>query len=169
MSPIPISDRFHDENETMKESISTHEARWTTVPAGTFTLILYPPLVLDYDPSQWLDRSDYRKNPPMLKNGLDSLQLPSCGLGILSHSGFFPAPDETVVLGDGRYLVASFSDLVPGEISTFYFEDEALPNFDYEKYGIPVLQVNALESEWKECRRLAEELIETIHAPLNSN
>jgi hypothetical protein len=153
----------------MKGLLSTQEARRTPVPSGTFVLLLYPPLVLDYDPSLWVDQSDYNPNPPMLKNSLQSRTRTSCGLWILAHSGFSPIPDETVVLGNGRYLVASFDDMVPGEIHAFYFEDEAIPNFEYEKYGIPVLQLGAVESEWQDCRRLGEELIATIHLPLGNN
>jgi hypothetical protein len=135
----------------------------TRVPAGTMALIDYPPLIMHYDPTSWIDRSQYTDLKTRV-NFLDAVGLETCILGVQGPSGFFPSPDEIYTLGNVRYQFSMFEDQPAGSITAYYIEDESLAGYDYN-IGLPVLSIRASPSEFQDCRIRAEEVLSTLQAP----
>ena len=141
----------------------------TPVPAGTYAIMIYPPLMMNYDPMVWKDESHYESQRLMpvyfISNYLQSLNLESCVIGPQGPIGDFPLTPETVQLGRVRYHVVTFTTEMPEDsVNAYYIEDQSLPDFNYEN-GTAVLSVRANPSEWDRCKALAEEVLATLHAP----
>ena len=151
-----------EEDETLKEPISTLEARSTPVPAGVMVLLSYPPLVMDYDPARWQDESDYSPTEQLV-NHLQSKAASTCQIGIVpGPSGFFPTPDEIIRLGSVEYQVTRLVDLAVSNEVISYIENESLSGFDYDLNGLPVIFLSASASEMTDCRRHAEIVLATL-------
>jgi hypothetical protein len=119
---------------------------------------------MDFDLDLWLDESEYAQTE-FSRNQLRSKVLSTCLIGIGGSSGFYPPADDLVRLGSVDYEVSSFEDEVPGEVVAYYFEEESLAEFDYDREGLPAIQLRAMQSEWMECRRLAEPVLATLRVP----
>lgn len=132
----------------------------TAVPAGTFALELYPPLVLTYNPAVWQDHSEYA-NPQQLVNYLQARSLPSCQVSTLGHSGWYPDDLQPLQLGQVKYQAGQVSE-ADGAIYWAYFEDQSLAGFDYTN-GLVILMAKSDRKDWDTCRPLVEELLATLH------
>jgi len=118
---------------------------------------------MDYDPSVWEDKSRFA-DPTVIVNYLEHRKLTTCILGVIGPSGNFPIPSEIINLGKLRYEVTVYEHQIPGKIMALYIEDKPLAGYDSE-VGYPVLNIQASPSEWKDCKKAAEEILSTIHSP----
>ncbi|MCL4560963.1 MAG: hypothetical protein M1281_10150 [Chloroflexi bacterium] len=129
---------------------------------GVFALQYYPPLVMEYDPNLWLDKSE-PDNPSMYVNFLQFKKLASCTIGVSLPSGMNPMPFETVRLGDVVYDVYTFPHADTGTITNVYYANHAVPGADYS-IGIPMPMIESNLSEWDECKALGEQVLATLHS-----
>lgn len=146
----------------------------TPVPTGVFVLFFYEPLVMNYDPSIWEDRSNYaewgtNRNPAtgtIIENYLQAKDLKSCAIGVQGPTGFQgPHSTEIVRLGNIDYTVLTLQDSSPASIGAFYIVDQSLIGYNDDIHGLPVLGVGASPSEWKACKASAEKVLSTLHVP----
>src|SRR5687768_12643891 len=81
----------------------------TAIPRGTFALLIYPPLIMNYDASAWKDESYYAdmssKRAYAVPNYLQFLSLASCQIGVQGSTGDFPSTPETIQLDSVQYEV----------------------------------------------------------------
>lgn len=140
----------------------------TTVPPGVFALLIYPPLIMDYDASAWKDGSRYAETSfsPVYSvlNYLQSLRVETCQIGIQGPTGDFPLTPEVTQLGSVKYEVVTFTDAPSDLVTAYYIENNSLTGFNYET-GTSVLVVQASSLEWNECKTLAEEVLSTLRIP----
>jgi len=135
----------------------------TPVPPGVLPLLFYPPLIMNYDTYLWKDESRYT-DPVYMANYIRAQSIETCTLGVQGPSGFYPTPEEIVHLGDVKYQIVTEENLLPGSVIAYYFEANSLSGYNYE-IGLPVLVIQANQSEWNECKTLAENVLSTLHAP----
>jgi hypothetical protein len=147
---------------------STPNLAATAVPPGVFALLIYPPLVMDYDVTVWEDESRYAdaalKPAYSVLNYLQSLGLETCQIGIQGPTGDFPLTPEGVQLDSVKYEVITFTESPPGFTTAYYIENKSLTGFNYEA-GAPVLVVQASLIQWNECKTLAEKVLSTLRVP----
>jgi hypothetical protein len=143
----------------------TPTATPTPDPAGVFSLKFYPPLIMDYDPALWENKSE-PANPDWMINYLQSREMDTCQIGVVGPSGNFPPQLEVVTFGNVRYLLSKSEVIVNELIYALFFEDQSLKEFDYSN-GLPVLSLNASPADWFACMGLAEEVLATLHSPSN--
>ena len=141
------------------------KAAITPVPSGVFVLLLYPPLVMNYDPSVWKDESQYSDTLSMstyfITNYLQALQLDSCKIRQQGPMGDIPAAPQVIQLGTVRYEVVTLRNS-PDSVLVYYIENQSLTELNYD-HGTAVLAVEASQAEWVECRKIAEEVLATLH------
>lgn len=137
----------------------------TPVPAGMFALAFYPPLIVNYDPSEWKDESRYADNKSMT-NFLQARRLSTCTIGVQGPTDFNGPQPEFVLerLGDIRYSVIFLGEDPQSVVSAWYIEDQSLADYNYAA-GLPIFAVQASASEWDACKALAEKVLFTLHAP----
>lgn len=133
---------------------------------GMFALQYYPPLVMEYDPEAWMDKSE-PGNKQAYVNFLQSKELGSCTIGVNLPSGWGDYPHETVQLGHVNYTVYTFGDSPssPGQITAIYFANQ-LVGADY-RIGIPMPMISASNAEWNRCKMLGEVVLATLRADMN--
>lgn len=127
----------------------------TSVPPGIFPLLAYPPLIMNYDTSEW-----------RLVNigSLQALSLETCQIVEIGPSGNFPPDTEPARLGDIEYLF-SFSEIsTPGITGGLYIENQSVDGYNYD-LGLPVLVITASKSEWNQCKNLGEAVLSTLRVP----
>jgi hypothetical protein len=127
----------------------------TSVSPGIFPLLAYPPLIMNYDTSEW-----------RLVNigSLQALSLETCQIVEIGPSGNFPPDTEPARLGDIEYLF-SFSEIsTPGMTAGLYIENQSVDGYDYD-LGLPVLMITASKSEWNQCKNLGEAVLSTLRVP----
>lgn len=153
---------------TPRPSATTRPTRTATVqptlpPEGTFSLKIYPPLILTYDSQLWADRSQY-DNSEMMVNYLQHRRFRTCLLAPLGPSGYFPEHMDEKVIGDITYQVALDQKLSTGELSSNYFAlSSAAGNIQYgHNDGIAVFSVSSSAEEAADCRAAAEEVLATL-------
>jgi hypothetical protein len=131
------------------------------VPEGIFAVQYYPPLILNYDPEPWVDRSEYG-NPEKLLAGnfLEHTGIKGCTIGVQGASGFYPENMRPVTLGDLYYEVYES----PGETAqTAYRAYFALdPAFANVSAGIPIFGVRAGLPKAAACWDAAEAVLATL-------
>ena len=137
----------------------------TPVPTGVFALKFYPPLILNYDPILWDDKSEYT-NLEMMINYLQSRELDTCQIGVAGPSGNFPPQYEVITYGNVRYLVSKTEDIVNKLTYGLFIEDQSLVEYDYTD-GLPVLNVIANPEEWLACMDRAEKVLASLNSPSN--
>lgn len=145
----------------------------TPIPLGAFIVFFYPPLVMNYDPLIWEDKSNYgewglnlsTRTGVIIKNYLQALHFKECQIGVIGPSGYFPSPDEVVHVGNVRYQLTISEDEQFGVRVGHYIEDQSLTKYDYNRYGLPVLQILATPSGWNECKTMGETVLFTLHVP----
>ena len=138
----------------------------TSVPPGIFALKFYPPLIMEYDTSEWIDESRY-EDTRFMANYLQTRKLEtSCILGVQGPTDFNGTPPVFVPmqLGDIRYSAIFWGDTQQGDISAWYIEDKSLTGYDYSP-GLPILVVQASSSDWDRCKVLAEKVLSTLRVP----
>src|SRR5688572_1035206 len=149
-------------------SISTSTIIGTAIPRGTFALLIYPPLIMNYDASTWKDKPHYAdissKPAYAVLNYLQSLSLLSCQIGVQGPTGDFPATPETIQLNSVLFEVITFTDTPTAKNTAYYIANKSLTGFNYE-IGSPVLTVQASSWEWNKCRALAEKVLSTLYVP----
>lgn len=138
----------------------------TTVPLGVFAIMFYPPLVLDYEPSRWEDKSKY-DDRSIIVNHLQAKELPTCILWIQGPTGFYDVKEsEDILLQNISYtkltLPESFS---PDYSSVYYLAKNSFSGYNGELYGLPVFGIGSISSEWEECKGLGEKVLSTLRAP----
>jgi hypothetical protein len=138
----------------------------TPVPLGVFALKFYPPLIMEYDTSEWKDESRY-EDTRFMANYLQTRKLEtSCILGVQGPTDFNGTPPVfvPVQLGDISYSVIFWGDTQPGDKSAWYIENQSLIGYDYSP-GLPILTVQASPSDWDRCKVLAEKVLSTLRVP----
>lgn len=129
----------------------------TAVPVGVMTLLLYPPLLVNYDPSVWTDFSVYSE--PSFENHLQAVAWPDCRIGVQGPTHFNGPNDYVEIeLGEISYGRLTFPD---EPAFAFYLAEE----FSDEETGVPVLGVVSGEAEWEACQALAEMVLATLRRP----
>jgi hypothetical protein len=146
------------------EIFPTSTITQTPVPLGILPLLFYPPLLMNYDPSVWEDKSHYTTPNVMGNNYLENRKLTTCTLGVIGPSGNFPTPSEIIYLGKARYQVTIYEHQIDGKIYALYLQDKPLSGYDHG-IGAQVLGVTASPSEWLACKKAAEKILSTLHAP----
>jgi len=140
---------------TTSVSLSAPEIATATTPPGVFTLFIYPPLIINYDASEWRLVS---------KGSLQALSLETCQLVEIGPSGNFPPDTIPIRLGNIEYLF-SFSEIsTPGMTAGLYIENQSVDGYDYD-LGLPVLMILASQSEWDQCKTLGEAVLSTLRIP----
>lgn len=157
LSTVSIETANFLETASMKDiiftDIPTVSATITPAPPGTYALFFYSPLVMNYDPLIW-----------EIKNGLRIKKLTSCFIGEQGPTDFNGTHSEQIVrLGEINYTVLSFPESSPEYISHVYLADPSLAT----ETGLPVFWVGAKSDEWNECKKLAEDVLSTLHSPLH--
>jgi hypothetical protein len=138
----------------------------TPVPPGTFALKFYPPLIMEYDTSEWTDESRY-EDTRFMGNYLQTNKIEtSCSIGVRGPTDFNGTPPVfvPVQLGDISYSVIFRENTQPGDKSAWYIENQSLIGYDYSP-GLPILTVQASASDWDRCQPLAEEVLATLRVP----
>jgi hypothetical protein len=121
----------------------------TPGPAGVLELFFYHPLALNYDPSVWV-----------LSNGIQARNLKNCSVTEQGPTDFNgPHSEDVVRLGEINYTVLSFPDSPPDRVKLAYLADSSLAT----EVGLPVFWVIARPDEWDECKKLAEDVLSTLH------
>jgi hypothetical protein len=138
----------------------------TTVPSGVFAILFYPPLVMDYDPSKWDDKSEYTDRS-IIVNYLQAKELSTCRVGIQGPTGFYGThKTEDIILGGVYYTILLLPDSFSSDyVFLFYLEGKSLSGYNYELHGLPVFGIGSIPSEWEECNKLGEEVLSTLHVP----
>ena len=138
----------------------------TPVPPGVFALKFYPPLIMEYETSEWKDKSRY-EDTRVIGNYLQTRKLEtSCILGVQGPTDFNGTPPVFVPiqLGEISYSMIFWGDTQPGDKSAWYIENQSLTGYDYSP-GLPILVVQASSSEWERCKALAEKVLSTLRVP----
>lgn len=139
----------------------------TPVPSGVFALLIYPPLIMNYDTSIWKDESQYADIRSMslyfVTNLLQALSLETCHISVAGPIGDFLFTPEKIQLGALQYEIITFTDAL-GSVEAYYIENNSLVGFNYEK-GTSKLLVSANPTEWSQCKALAEKVLSTLHIP----
>lgn len=157
----------HSQSLLVEYPAPSNDVVITPVPSGIFTLLLYTPLIMNYDPSVWRDESQYADSRLMpvyfVTNYLQALRLESCKIGQQGPMGDIPGTSEAVRLGAVRYNIVTSTDS-PDSVLAFYIENQSLTEFNYDN-GTAVLAVEASQAEWAECKNMAEKVLATLHVP----
>lgn len=129
-----------------------------------FDLYFYRPLVVDYDPAVWEDRSE-PDNKEMMVNYLQHRELASCTIGARGASGFYPENTQDVTLGDITYQVYVQEIASGAVVQDYFFKSAPTDTFDevLNTMGIPILEVQYQPSEEQDCLAAAEEVFATLH------
>jgi hypothetical protein len=135
----------------------------TPLPPGIFALKFYPPLIMSYDPSVWMDKSRYTDYKFMV-NYLQASNLKTCQIGVVGPSGNFPADAKPVWVGKVEYFYSLSEVGTPGMTGALYIENQSLSKFDYTD-GLPVLMITASKPEWDRCKVLGEVVLSTLRVP----
>jgi hypothetical protein len=174
LQACPKRTEFHTvESRSIPSPSLTAAITLTRVPPNVFVLFFYPPLIMNYDPSIWGDRSNYQDwglnfNPRagvIIKNYLQALQFEECHIGVVGPSGYFPVADEIVLLGKVRYQLTTSESPQSATKTGHYIEDQFLTNYDYDRYGLPVLEIGAALSKWDQCKKMGENILSTLRVP----
>ncbi len=110
-----------------------------------------------------MDRSEYL-NTRQLVNYLQSNILASCTISVMGPSGFYPESWDTVELGTVKYNVYKTLN-EKDNVSIFYYENQSIIGFSYDKIGIPILIVRSNRLEASRCRENAEHVLGTLRMP----
>jgi len=138
----------------------------TDVPVGIFALKFYPPLVMEYDPSLWEDKSEYT-NPDWMINYLRSRSLEKCLIGVQGPTDFNdPIEFTDIQLGSISYSMTKFENSDLGEVGAMYIEKQSLVGYDYAP-GLPIPTIASSLTEWEVRKLLAEEVLATLRSPSN--
>jgi hypothetical protein len=135
----------------------------TLVPRGTFVLRFYVPLIMTYDPSLWVDKSNYG-NDDIRQGYLEGKSLSTCQLWESAGRGLNPGRTEHITLGSINYSRTTYDSDASGALSAVYIDRDSLAEFDYSK-GAPILILLADASEWSDCLILAEQVLATLQVP----
>lgn len=139
----------------------------TPVPPGIFSVIFYPPLILQYDVEQWEDTTPYTDPNAIAENRLQSKKLASCRIGVQGSTNFNDPTmftHDIIRLGNIDYSVMTTTNDQSETIHSFYIDESSLEEYDYRD-GFPVLTVRSKPEEWEECRSLAEIVLSTLSLP----
>jgi hypothetical protein len=117
--------------------------------------------VLDYQPDQWIDTSEYG-NAGMVLNYLQNKALKTCTIGTRGASGWYPDGMEEIILGTIHYQALLDQKISPGEVITVYFAENAPKGSIENEVGIPIFEVKSNTTEAKKCRAAAEEVLATL-------
>jgi len=128
-----------------------------------FSLLFYPPLVMDYNQALWLDKTQYGDPNAYQTNFLQSASLESCRIGIQGPTEFPSMASETVQLGQVQYIRYLMGD-GSGSNSAWYIENKSLPGYNYEA-GLPIPFISSSLAEWDQCRQLGEAVLSTLSTP----
>lgn len=144
-----------EETETAEEVSPTGLAE--------FELYFYRPLVVDYDPEVWEDRSE-PENTEMMVNYLQHRQLESCTIGVRGPSGFYPEDMQEVTLGDITYQVYEQELSGGAVVRDYFFKSATTEAFEevFNTVGVSILQVQYHPSERRDCLAAAEEVFATL-------
>lgn len=138
----------------------------TRVRAGTFAILYYKPLVLNYDAALWQDASLYNFKPRMV-NYLLLKSASSCRITPQGPSGFTTSEEGYTKgekqLGDITYTTLETSQPT-AEKMMFYFAEGEITGYD-SGIGTPILVVSSSEEAWETCQAAAEEVLATLHSP----
>jgi len=170
----PVTSTATDLSTPAKTPTPASPASLTLTPVlpGNFVLFYYPLLIMNYDASIWEDRSNYTEwganlNPvpgALIQNYLQAVQFKSCQIGVIGPSGYFPPTEEVVELGDVRYQLSTSENQERGVRIAHYIEDHSLTRYNYDQYGLPVLEIAANPAEWNECKTLGEGVLSTLRS-----
>ncbi len=137
---------------------------YVTPPMGEFLLLWYPPLRMRYDPSAWIDESNYI-DTYILVNYLQSRVLETCKISVSGPTEFnYPYESNISSLGKVQYETKKAEDIPTRSITMFYIAFGFLDNYDYNQ-ALPLLAVSASQSEFNECKSLAEQVLSTLYVP----
>ncbi|MEN6571709.1 MAG: hypothetical protein ABFD24_07700 [Anaerolineaceae bacterium] len=147
-------------------SSQTTSAYRTPVPTGIFPMVtFYEPLVLKYDPSLWIDRTNY--NDPIDSGyGLQSTRLRSCRIGVQGPTDINDPNAYTstkVNLGTIHFNLIRFKQPAGNGMDTawYWVEDQSIPGFSFAS-GTPILVMQASADEWTQCKKLVEDVFATL-------
>jgi len=138
----------------------------TPVPTGIFPMVIfYEPLALKYDPSLWIDQTNY-DDPIYTGYGLQSTSLATCTIGIqgptdLNDPNAFTS--TKVNLGTIHFNMIRFKQPADNGMETawYWVEDESVPGFSFAN-GTPVLVMQASATQWAQCKKLVEDVFATL-------
>lgn len=133
----------------------------THPPVGIFPVEFYPPLVLDYGPGQWVDKSEYG-NTKMMNNFLQHSVLESCTIGPMGPSGFWPEDMTDKKLGSITYQVQYDQVTSTGESVSYYFAISAPGAGIDNDTGIAHFAVISNPSQADGCKAAAEDVLATL-------
>ncbi len=137
----------------------------TPVPSGVFSILFYPPLVFDYDTSAWEDASSYT-DANVMQNYLLARGLQTCTLGPEGPNGDWPSQYQVVQLGKLSYQFST-RDNGHGDIVALYLlegSSDSIAGYSGAP-GLPKFNVVASQSEWEQCKALAEQVLSTLRMP----
>ncbi|HCR70105.1 MAG TPA: hypothetical protein DIW23_01565 [Anaerolineae bacterium] len=152
-------------NEMSIAPAETSTLTSTSVPLGVFVVLSHPPLIMNYEPSKWEDKSKYFDNTSVL-NYLQTKELSSCKIGIQDPAGYYePYESETVTLGNIDYTIIYPDSTSSDYVLFLYLDAESFSGYRYDLYGLPVFGISSNSSEWEECKKLGEEVLSTLRIP----
>lgn len=147
-------------------SSQTTSAYRTPVPTGIFPMVtFYEPLVLKYDPSLWIDKTNYN-DPIDSGGGLQSTRLRSCRIGVQGPTDINDPNAYTstkVNLGTIHFNLIRFKQPAGNGMDTawYWVEDQSIPGFSFAS-GTPILVMQASADEWMQCKMLIEDVFATL-------
>jgi hypothetical protein len=161
---------FFTTTPTIKATITRIPSQTPTitpspVPSGVFALKFYPPLIMNYDPDVWVDKSEYTNTDWMI-NYLQSISLITCKIGVQGPTDFNgPVTWEEVQIGELKFSIPKFEQTdTSGLMSAMYLENGSLEGYDYIP-GIPIPVIISSSEEWTACKAIAEDVLKTLHSP----
>lgn len=130
-------------------------------PEGILAVQFYPPLVLDFDPDQWEDKSEYGYTK-MIVNYLQHRELDSCTIGPMGPSGFYPEGMTGKVLGSIEFQVQSDQAASTSQWVSYYFAITAPGGRIVNESGIAHFAVMYIPSQAEGCKAAAEEVLAAL-------
>ena len=134
----------------------------TRPPTGTFSIIFYPPLVLNYPADLWIDKSEY-DNTERMVNYLQNKDLKTCAIFPIGPSGFYPDNMKEITLGDIHYQILLNQTTTNGNAISYYFAISAPKGSIESEAGIPHFDVQSSPKEATQCKEEAEIILATLH------
>ena len=138
----------------------------TSIPevvSGEFRLLYYPPLVMNYNTSMWVDGTQPESGDPYQTNELRANGFSTCRIIVQGAMGIPPIEHQAIQLGNVQYNQYTIVTEA-GDNMALFIENSSLSGYNYEQ-GLPIPAVTSNPAEWDMCLKMGEEVISTLHIP----
>lgn len=138
----------------------------TAIPeivSGEFRLLYYPPLVMNYNTSMWVDNTQPESGDPYQTNELRANGFSTCRIIVQGAMGIPPVEHQSIQLGNVQYNQYTIVTEA-GDNMALFIENSSLSGYNYEQ-GLPIPAIASSPAEWDICMKMGQEVISTLHIP----